>query len=872
MNRDNDSPLTGPAPCTIVALLATCCSLLLPAVGHGYIDETVIASSDRYTDATMPAISDDGRYIAYSQPDVFDWNSPPNFYNQIWRKDLITGDIVLVSRTIGDGDPRGNQGSYNPTISDDGNLIVFESDATDLVTGDVSPRQVYVRDVEAGTTQLVSRASGTDGEPADQGSGEATISGNGRFVSFLSGALNLDPIDQNPDNRGDVFVRDLELQTTDLVGCEDGAPCVGIEEGTWTDDGAAISDDGRYVLFRANSPQLEGGQAPCYYDWFWKPDPCYRLYVRDRIEGTTELVSRANGPEGAVADGMVYIGGISGDGRTVSFTSIAGNLGPDDTPDAYDAWVRDLDEDRTLLIGRADGADGPAAERPPPYLDHPDAALWASAAGAPTDDGSVVVFTSEATNLSPVVTPGTTQMYVRNLDANDTELVSRLDGGFAAPVALDSEEAVTSSQVAGGSVISGSGDYVAFGGMDPRLASGEENCCIRIYRRQITGEPAPPEVNETVQLQPDEGTVNVQIPGAIAPEELERGTEVPVGSRIDANDGSLEILSEDPDPEEPLRHMVWSDGEFVTDQAEGGAALSEAILSGPLLDCDSPNGLSPAQLRQIGGQPGEDLPLPGRKVWGKGGKGHQSKGGKSSSSVRGTEWLVWDTCDGKTVTYVVEGRVEVDDFDRDRTVLVDPGELYVAPGPPDAAITQGPTGTILNSTPSFWFGAGEDWGLYQCRIDERSWSSCSSPWTSPELDPGSHEFSVRAIDGNDSVPPAGSTRLFRVDPGADPDPDPVVPPGPDASTDSVAPTTKIVFAPSARSTSKRAVAVTIRFRSDDDDARFQCSVDGSGWRRCESPKDLRLSIGRHQFVVRAIDRAGNVDSTPARQLIRISRS
>lgn len=233
--------------------------------------------------------------------------------------------------------------------------------------------------------------------------------------------------------------------------------------------------------------------------------------------------------------------------------------------------------------------------------------------------------------------------------------------------------------------------------------------------------------------------------------------------------------------------------------------------------------------------------------------------------MRGTEWLVWDTCDGKTVTYVVEGRVEVDDFDRGRTVMVDPGEFYVAPGPPDTSILDGPLGATGSSEPSCTFGSGEAWGDYQCRMDEGNRAACSSPWTSPTLANGTHTFEVRAVDGNGSVPVPGAIRPFQVDPDA---PEP----GPGTPNDSRPPETKIAStADEVRARGRGAVEVRFRFSADEPGSTFQCALDGASWRRCTSPKEYRLRPGKHRFEARAIDDAGNVDATPARHSLRVVR-
>lgn len=84
--------------------------------------------------------------------------------------------------------------------------------------------------------------------------------------------------------------------------------------------------------------------------------------------------------------------------------------------------------------------------------------------------------------------------------------------------------------------------------------------------------------------------------------------------------------------------------------------------------------------------------------------------------------------------------------------------------------------------------------------------------------------------------------------------------------DRTAPRTRITVGP-ARNGRKR--KVTFKFRSSEKGSTFQCSVDKRPFRRCASPKRMRLKPGRHRFRVRAIDRAGNVDRSPAVRRFRI---
>jgi Tol biopolymer transport system component len=108
----------------------------------------------------------------------------------------------------------GNAASSGPSLSADGRYVSFDSYATNMVSGDTNGvLDVFVRDRNTGTTMLVSRNSaGTQG---DDGSGDPSISDDGRYVAFASGATNLVSGDTN--GAIDIFVRDRNTGTTTLV-------------------------------------------------------------------------------------------------------------------------------------------------------------------------------------------------------------------------------------------------------------------------------------------------------------------------------------------------------------------------------------------------------------------------------------------------------------------------------------------------------------------------------------------------------------------------------------------------------------------------------------------------------------------------------
>jgi hypothetical protein len=120
-------------------------------------------------------------------------------------------EVVSVNTA---GEPSSGTSSAG-AVSDDGRLVVFLSNSSDLVAdGSNGFRHVYVRDRVAGTTRRVSVSSA--GEQADGDSTAAQISGNGRYVVFWSKATNLTPADANGVDHH-VFVHDLETGTTERL-------------------------------------------------------------------------------------------------------------------------------------------------------------------------------------------------------------------------------------------------------------------------------------------------------------------------------------------------------------------------------------------------------------------------------------------------------------------------------------------------------------------------------------------------------------------------------------------------------------------------------------------------------------------------------
>src|SRR3954454_17416685 len=202
-------------------------------------------------------------------------------------------DLDLGSRqSASDGGSAGNGNSLvkymGPSISADGRFVAFESDADNLSTADDNTSNtILVRDFQTNTTILVSRTTG--GVAADDGSTDATISADGRYVAFSSTANNLSTDDN--DTLTNVFVRDLQANTTTLVSrqsASDGGAAADNANSTFP----SISPDGRFVGFDSGADNLSSADD----------NTVTNVFLRDIDAGKTILVSRQSGGAGAGGD------------------------------------------------------------------------------------------------------------------------------------------------------------------------------------------------------------------------------------------------------------------------------------------------------------------------------------------------------------------------------------------------------------------------------------------------------------------------------------------------------------------------------------------------------------------------------------------
>jgi TolB protein len=286
------------------------------------------------------------------------------------------GSLVVVHDNATDTDVELAAGS-RPSISADGGLVALESTtALDPALDSNGLADIYVVNRATGIATLASM--GPSGRaPAAASSGPA-LSADGRFVAFTSAARLLS---SDHDPATDVYVRDLTASTTRL-----GSVHAGADSGA--SSGASISGDGRYLAFSSVAATLLPGARA-------GGGSLADLYVRDLVAGKTVRLSRAAG--GGPADGPSGAAGISADGRTIAFSSTADDLVPGDTNHGADVFIVDRASGRITRasITSAGGQASPA-----------------SGAAVLSGDGAVLAFASTGHDLAAGAHGGS-DVYVR---------------------------------------------------------------------------------------------------------------------------------------------------------------------------------------------------------------------------------------------------------------------------------------------------------------------------------------------------------------------------------------------------------------------------------------------------------------------------
>jgi hypothetical protein len=426
--------------------LVLACSLFLLVAGAGASTGALIlistnAAGEPVDNLTGFSVPDDGSRVVFGSQGS-NLGAPP--FN-VYVKDLSTGAVSLVSATASGVPGNGPSSAGSSAISHNGRFVAFVSASSNLDPADtVGQYELYVKDLLTGSVRLASTNS--QGVKANRES-VGDVSDDGNMVVFYSEASNLDPrpvrtcfnpmTGQNFDcTFGELYLKNLTTGAVTLIT----DPASHASAGAFSE----ISADGSKVIFttpQALSPQdTDGGYSDVYvydvatanstlvstnnppgtadneaaYGYFprssanghrivfrgagpsWPGGSSDQIYLKDLDTGMLTLVSQT--AQGVQANGLPQDSFISGDGNYVTFDADSTNLDPAATNGVGDVYLKDLSTGALTLVSQRD--DGTKGNNVSGY-------------GVPVNGGGAVIFGTMATNLIAGVTTPSNQLYYK---------------------------------------------------------------------------------------------------------------------------------------------------------------------------------------------------------------------------------------------------------------------------------------------------------------------------------------------------------------------------------------------------------------------------------------------------------------------------
>jgi hypothetical protein len=675
------------------------------------------------------------------------------------------------------------------------------------------------------TDSLVAADTDTAGDVYERSGGvtrlasRGPVNGNGDFpadfeADSASGSKVFFSTDErlvngDTDSQRDIYERDLGTGTTTLVstGPDGGNGAFGVFF-----DG--ISNDGSCAAFDTDESLVAGDSDGNHHD----------LY--ENCNGTTSWISQGDGTSANQAFDAFTEGNFRDDSTNQSFISNDGNrvffetdekLVAADTDASQDVYVRSGGTTSLVSIGPNGGNNAF------------DAALVGT-----SDDGTRAFFVTQESLISGAGGDGDTNLDIYERNGTTTSLISTgpdddnttdADAIFeqasadGTKVAFDTADKLLSTDTDGKrDVYERSGTTTTQVSVGPNSTNGAFDAFSEAASSDLsriffsTFEPFASGDTDTSE------DVYERVPATTTTEQVSVGPNgfngadnafMPSGVRAVSSDGTHAAVTTN-------EHLVSSDTDSANDIY--------------IRDLSDPNPVNhTTAIATLGPSGGNSATQP-------------------TIGSRGIGGWISDT--GSHVFFNTQDALTANDVDSDDDVYDFTGgaPVLVSVDPlPVTTIDSGPSGPTRDTTPTFTFHS-EPNSTFQCKVDAAAFGPCTSPFTAPALSDATHTFQVQATDSGGQLEATPVSRSFRVD--TDP------------------PQTTITSAPKASTTDR---TPTFRFKSDEP-GRFKCKVDHHAFRRCTSPKTLgTLAFGFHTFKVKAIDRAGNPDPTPAHRSFTVHR-
>ena len=382
----------------LMALLGTFVASRTVSANTNRIERVSLGTGSVESDAASYylSLSDNAEIVTFESFNT-NWGrdqSEENFVD-IFVRDRIADVTTRIS--VGQGGEIADQRSFDPVVTADGRYVIFNSYATNLVSGDTNRHpwvddglDVFLYDRNASYLQRVTL--NWKGEQIDANS-VGSITDDGRYIIFTSDGNGIVEGDiTNSLRNSAIYKRDWQTGAVErITKTPDGKfPEGGV-------GGADASSDGRYIVYISAAPNLIPGDTNEQVD----------ILLYDSVTGETELISRPVG--GGQSNNMSSPVRISADGRYIAFRSFATNLVPNDNNGVADIFVYDQETKALELVSLSStGAQANGESKDPGIC----------------GDGRYVVFTSEATNLVSTPHNGQRQIYVRDRLLNRTFLAT----------------------------------------------------------------------------------------------------------------------------------------------------------------------------------------------------------------------------------------------------------------------------------------------------------------------------------------------------------------------------------------------------------------------------------------------------------------
>ncbi len=339
------------------------------AAGHAAPERCRLAAKQAIAPAdgrrrTSLSLSQDGRFVAFESTAPLAANDT-NELTDIYVLDRVTGVVTLESQGPG-GAPADGESTY-PGLSGDGRYVTFMSTARNLTAhpDDSIWPDVFLRDRQTGTTRVLTSGAGRD---ANGPSRDPVLSADGRWIAFASEATNLVAGADANGTDTDIYLFSVESGSISRASVRsDGTqPAAGVSFSP------RLSADGDLLVFASTAdlapPPARAASAGS------------RIYARHTRTGAVHSVDAAL-HEGGV-QGRSHSPSVSGDGRLVAFVFDRWDGGRHEK--GTEIHLHDLQRSTTTQVSRTQGGG------------RPNAGNWRPTLSA---DGRFLVFESLASNL-----------------------------------------------------------------------------------------------------------------------------------------------------------------------------------------------------------------------------------------------------------------------------------------------------------------------------------------------------------------------------------------------------------------------------------------------------------------------------------------